>query len=70
MNTLKNTILNYRDKFRRLPKQIHILIGFQIVFLLGSFRFHRYSKSNDLITNIDSAEQQQLTAENRKNKIK
>lgn len=59
MNTLKNTILNYRDKFRRLPKQIHILIGFQIVFLLGSFRFHRYSKSNDLITNIDSAEQQQ-----------
>jgi len=45
--SLKNTILNYRNKFKRLGRTYHILIGSQLFFALAAFRYHRHQ--NNLI---------------------
>ena len=45
--SLKDTILNYRNKFKRLGRTYHILIGSQLFFALAAFRYHRHQ--NNLI---------------------
>jgi hypothetical protein len=45
MDSLKDTILNYRNKFRRLGRTYHILIGSQLFFALAAFRYHRHQNN-------------------------
>jgi hypothetical protein len=45
MDSLKDTILNYRNKFKRLGRTYHILIGSQLFFALAAFRYHRYQNN-------------------------
>jgi hypothetical protein len=39
MDNLKNMIITYREKFRRLDRKWHVLIGTQLLFVVGVIRF-------------------------------
>jgi hypothetical protein len=53
MDSLKDTILNYRNKFKRLGRTYHILIGSQLFFGLAAFRYHRHQ--NNLINSNNNS---------------
>ena len=41
MNALRDTILNYREQFKRLDRKWHVLIGAQLFFVMAAFRYNR-----------------------------
>lgn len=41
---LRETILNYRERFKRLDRKWHVLIGAQLFFALAAFRYNREQK--------------------------
>jgi hypothetical protein len=41
MDSLRDKILNYRDRFKRLDRKWHLLIGSQLLFVLAAFRYRR-----------------------------
>jgi hypothetical protein len=44
MDSLRDKILNYRDRFKRLDRRWHVLIGAQLFFALATFRYNRQQK--------------------------
>ena len=48
MNALRKTIFQYRERFKRLDRKWHLLIGSQLFFGLAAFRYHRQQKRFEL----------------------
>jgi hypothetical protein len=47
MDNLKNMIITYREKFRRLDRKWHVLIGTQLLFVAGVIRFRAAKERNN-----------------------
>jgi hypothetical protein len=58
MNVLRVKILNYRERFKRLDRKWHVLIGAQLFFALGAFRYNRQQ------TRLEQQQQQQQQSQN------
>ena len=41
MNIIRDKILNYRERFKRLDRKWHVLVGAQLFFVLVAFRYNR-----------------------------
>lgn len=39
LSTIRDKILTYRDRFRRLDRKWHLLIGTQLLFVMATVRF-------------------------------
>ena len=48
MNALRKTVFQYRERFKRLDRKWHLLIGSQLFFGLAAFRYHRQQKRFEL----------------------
>ena len=44
MNAWRNKLWYYREKFKRLDRKWHVLIGAQLIFVVGGFRYNREQK--------------------------
>lgn len=54
MDALRDKILNYRDRFKRLDRKWHVLIGAQLFFALATFRYNRQQKRLEQENQLDS----------------
>ena len=58
-NSWRDRILNYRERFRRLDRKWHALIGAQLFFALAAFRYNRGQQQRRRLEEEQQEQQQQ-----------